>query len=173
MLHHALARRPADQPLPAHLDDELTRQRIAANGDTVTHAYTIFDQELGLLLEGLGDDVVLVVSDHGHDLDGSAHQFGPPGIIVVAGGPIARGALLESATVFDVLPTVLHLMGLPVPQGLEGRVLEEVLDPDWSRANQVVRIAPGAADRADSAHLPDAGLRADDARELRELGYVE
>jgi arylsulfatase A-like enzyme len=172
MLQHVLSRLPAGD-LPAHLGDELTRQRIAANADLVTNAYVTFDQELGLLLAGLGDDVVIVVSDHGHDLDGSGHQFGPPGIIAMAGGPIARGAALESATVFDLLPTVLHLMGLPVPQGLEGRVLEEALDPDWSQANPVVLIAPGQGHRAEAPALPEAGIRADDARELRELGYVE
>ena len=173
MLPHALARRPAGEPLPPHLDDEPTRQRLEANADIVTDAYAIFDQELGLLLEDLGDDVVIVVSDHGHDLDGSGHQFGPSGIIVIAGGPIARGAALDSARVFDVLPTVLHLMGLPVPQGLDGRVLEETFDPEWSGANPVVLIAPGAGSRAAEPRLPEAGIREDEARELRELGYVE
>jgi predicted AlkP superfamily phosphohydrolase/phosphomutase len=155
MLKHALARRAAGTPLPRHLEGALPA--IERGADVVTRAYEIFDQELGLLLEGLGEDVVLVVSDHGHDFDSSGHQFGPPGIIVIAGGPIARGAELDSPTVFDVCPSVLHLMGLPVPEGLAGRVLEEALDPAWAGANPVVHVTPGAGRRADAPlGLPDA-----------------
>jgi arylsulfatase A-like enzyme len=173
MLRHALAERPAGEPLPAHLAAVLTEESIERGSQVVPQAYALFDQQLGRLLEGLGDDVVIVVSDHGHDLDGSGHQFGPSGIIAMAGGPIARGAALDSATVFDLLPTVLHLMGLPVPQGLAGRVLVEAFDPAWARDNPVVLIAPGEGHRAEAPRLPEAGIRADDARELRELGYVE
>jgi arylsulfatase A-like enzyme len=28
--------------------------------------------------------------------------------------------------VYDLVPTILHLAGLPVPEGLDGRVLEEI-----------------------------------------------
>jgi hypothetical protein len=63
-------------------------------------------------------------------------------------------------------------MGLPVPQGLEGRVLEEALDPEWARAHPVTTIAPGNQ-RARPRGLPEAGIGGDEARELRELGYVE
>jgi arylsulfatase A-like enzyme len=174
MLHHALARRPAGTPIPRHLGERLTPERIAASADVVSQSYAIFDQELGLLLAELGDSVVIVVSDHGHDLDGTGHQFGPPGILVLAGGPIARGSAPRSATVFDILPSVLHLMGLPIPQGLEGRVLVEILDPAWASAHPVRTLAPDPG--SPSPFQPSApleGVSGEQLRELRELGYVE
>ena len=31
----------------------------------------------------------------------------------------------------DVAPTILHLLGLPVPQGMDGRVLTDALQSDF------------------------------------------
>ena len=174
MLKHTLAEQQG--PLPPHLAGTFTEESIQRGGQVVPQAYALFDQDLGRLLEDLGDDVVIVVSDHGHDLDGSGHQLGPSGIIVMAGGPIARGAELESATVFDVLPTVLHLMGLAVPRGLAGRVLEEALEADWSQANPVAflaprRRAPARTSPARGRHRPGRRPRAARAR-LRGIDRV-
>jgi arylsulfatase A-like enzyme len=45
------------------------------------------------------------------------------------GAGIRQGAALEAASVLDVTPTILYLMGLPVARDMEGRALVELLDP--------------------------------------------
>ncbi len=61
--------------------------------------------------------------------------FGPTGDhrldgVLVAGGPAFRaGAKAEGATLLDIAPTVLHLLGVPVPADMDGRVLSEIIDP--------------------------------------------
>jgi predicted AlkP superfamily phosphohydrolase/phosphomutase len=53
------------------------------------------------------------------------------GFLLAAGPSIRAQAVAEAADVRDIAPTVLHLLGQPVPDELEGRVLEELLDPAW------------------------------------------
>jgi hypothetical protein len=122
---------------------------------------------------GAGDDLILVVSDHGHDLDGSGHRFGPPGILVMAGGPVAQGATIEGATVFDVLPTTLHALGLPVPGGLRGRALIEAYEPAWLEAHPV-EVIFATAENARVVSKGDAmgELTDEQLEELRNLGYL-
>ena len=61
--------------------------------------------------------------------------FGPTGDhrmegILIATGPAFRpGAVPSRADLLDIAPTVLHLLGVPVPADMDGRVLTELLDP--------------------------------------------
>jgi len=95
----------------------------------------------------------------------------PDGILVAAGGPFRRGAVLEPPSLADVLPTAVHLVGAPLPDDLDGRVLEEALDLAWLAAHPV-RHAAGRA----GGDGPQT-LSADDEAEMRKflqgLGYVE
>jgi predicted AlkP superfamily phosphohydrolase/phosphomutase len=64
-----------------------------------------------------------------------APAFGPTGDhrldgIMIASGPAFRpGAESQQAMLLDVAPTVLHLLGVPVPDDMDGRVLTELLEP--------------------------------------------
>ena len=66
--------------------------------------------------------------------------FGPTGdhrmegVLVAAGPPFRAGATPEAATLLDIAPTVLHLLGVPVPDDMDGRVLTEILDPAFAPA---------------------------------------
>ena len=49
------------------------------------------------------------------------------GTIILRGPGIRRGVRLERASVFDVAPTILALLDLPVPLDMEGRVLWDAM----------------------------------------------
>jgi arylsulfatase A-like enzyme len=74
------------------------------------------------------------------------------------------------ASIQDVAPTILYLLGEPVPTALEGRVLEEAVDgslldarpPEYRDATDVAVATAGGA--------PPAG---DLEERLRGLGYLE
>jgi predicted AlkP superfamily phosphohydrolase/phosphomutase len=61
--------------------------------------------------------------------------FGPTGDhrmegMFVASGPAFRaGSVPDGATLFDLAPTILRLLGVPVPADMDGRALTEILDP--------------------------------------------
>ena len=53
----------------------------------------------------------------------------PPGILIASGGPLRRGLRVDDATIYDLAPTVLWLLGLPVPQDLAGHARTDFVAP--------------------------------------------
>ncbi|MDH4209431.1 MAG: hypothetical protein OEV76_11200, partial [Anaerolineae bacterium] len=51
--------------------------------------------------------------------------------IFIAAGPnvVSRAEAHEGLSIQDIAPTVLHIMGLPIPSDMDGRVLTEILAP--------------------------------------------
>ena len=39
--------------------------------------------------------------------------------------------LRQGARLIDMAPTILHLMGEPTPEDMDGRVLEELFEPEF------------------------------------------
>jgi hypothetical protein len=174
MIEHVLHRAPERGPLVEPVSWFTSDEAIEKTGDGIVNIYRVADELLGTLLADVGDDLVIVVSDHGHDLDGSGHRFGPPGILVMAGGPVTPGASVDGATVFDVLPTTLHALGLPVPAGLRGRALIEAYDPAWIEAHPVEVVFTDAADAKVVSKGDAMGeLTQEQLDELKALGYVD
>jgi predicted AlkP superfamily phosphohydrolase/phosphomutase len=68
------------------------------------------------------------------------HAGAPDGVLLAMGDGIRAGATLRSASVLDVAPTILYLMGLPVARDMEGRVLAEILDEGFTRAHPITFI---------------------------------
>jgi hypothetical protein len=50
------------------------------------------------------------------------------GLAVFRGAGIRKGAQLEECTNLDFAPTILHLLGLPIPSHMKGRVLTEAFE---------------------------------------------
>ena len=60
---------------------------------------------------------------------GGSHRL--DGILIARGKPFRKGIEVEGARLIDMAPTILHLMGQPVPDDMDGRVLEELFDPEF------------------------------------------
>ncbi len=123
---------------------------IVAKGERIPDLYRTFDTFLGELLPHLDPDTAVVIaSDHGHAatiLHGrffTQHRHGPPGIVIASGGPFrassgaAAGGELAAPHVYDLYPTLLYLLGLPVPEALPGRVWSEAFEEDFLRLHPV------------------------------------
>ena len=59
------------------------------------------------------------------------------GILTMRGPGIRQGVALDGASIADLAPTILHLMGLPVPVNMDGRVLEAALEETLMAARPV------------------------------------
>jgi predicted AlkP superfamily phosphohydrolase/phosphomutase len=68
------------------------------------------------------------------------HQGAPDGFVLAVGDGIKPGVVLRDASVLDLAPTMLYLMGLPVGRDMEGRVLTEMVDESFARAHPVTFI---------------------------------
>jgi len=53
------------------------------------------------------------------------------GMVLLYGAPVQAGVHLERAIIEDLAPTVLYLMGHPIPAGMDGCVLTDALLPEW------------------------------------------
>ena len=62
------------------------------------------------------------------------------GILIAAGAGVQRAGHCGRAEIVDVAPTVLHQLGLPVPAEMDGRVLEDLLHPDWLAVRPPQRV---------------------------------
>ena len=95
------------------------------------------------------------------------------GILAMRGPAVRPGARVEGARLLDLMPTLLYLLGIPVPAGLDGRILTGALEPAWMQAHPI----PGEAAPAAAPAAPGTPYTAEEAAEveehLRSLGYVD
>ena len=90
----------------------------------------------------------------------------PDGVVILAGAGVRPGIHLEDAQITDVTPTVLHLLGEPLPEDLDGRVLKEALLHSEGPHPGTV-----PAEMEASPHPYDARQAAIVSERLRGLGY--
>jgi predicted AlkP superfamily phosphohydrolase/phosphomutase len=89
------------------------------------------------------------------------------GILVAWGEGIRSGQTVENARIMDLTPTILHLMGLSVPEDMDGRVLTSALTVSRSIEYERERAAEAGAE--DALSTEDA---AEVEQRLRSLGYL-
>jgi len=100
------------------------------------------------------------------------------GIFVAAGPNIRRTDVMPDLKGVDVMPTLMHILGLPIPEGIDGRVMEPIFEPDWLEQNPAVFFQPkeepgeGVPATKDRKHLDPADDKAL-TDELRALGYIQ
>jgi predicted AlkP superfamily phosphohydrolase/phosphomutase len=75
-----------------------------------------------------------------------------PGILLACGPGIATGPVALQAHLCDVMPTVMVLLGLPVPQGLDGRVLEEIISAEYLKDHPVTYASEVTAPHPSPEH---------------------
>jgi predicted AlkP superfamily phosphohydrolase/phosphomutase len=161
---------------------DVTSAETRAYGGVIDSYYEYQDGILERVLAALGDDVnVIVVSDHGFQ----ARLDPPPDrpqltgqherhAVFIASGPAFRSTgRFDGGTVFDVAPTVLAVMGLPVAEDMDGRVLSEIILEshleDFPLAHVPSYEPAVGREREPVGSAMDESIR----EQLRSLGYIE
>jgi len=104
------------------------------------------------------------------DLVGSHAMNG----VVILWGPEIQATRLTGANIVDVTPTILHLMDLPIPEDLEGHVLNDGFRREALRARAVRKASRAAADTQAAGKESLTPEEASSVREqLKNLGYLE
>jgi hypothetical protein len=144
-----------DQPESFGDVSEAERRKF---GQVVDAYYRYLDSILGEYLQARREDEVLVVlSAHGIEplpvtrrvieafkgnttLSGY-HGAAPDGLIIYYGAGIAPGARIQQASVVDVTPTLLYLMGLPLGQDMRGGLLNQIFEKSLGPGRPVTYIS--------------------------------
>ncbi len=103
--------------------------------ESVLRNYFVFIDDCIERLRRLTDEdtVFIICSAYGThpSLDiptvSGAHTSGPPGVLILRGERIAQRPRAISIAGEDLTPTILALLGLPIPVDVDGRVLQELL----------------------------------------------
>lgn len=173
-------------------------------GRAVDEYYRHADEIVGRLVEAAGPDTaVIVCSDHGfrtgdnRPLTDSRIGYGQAadwhrkyGVVILNGAPFRSRHELSEASVLDITPTVLALLGLPVAEDMDGRPILEAFQPRFLEEHAIRYVptyetgpvATAAAGEGKSSGEPNregrpvsldpAGDR-DLKEKLQSLGYLQ
>lgn len=152
---------------------------------TIDAYYERVDTMVAELLDAAREGTVVVVcSDHGFaghrghpSFDGDVamgiDMHREEGTVILSGPGIARGRRIEEASVLDVAPTVLALLGLPVAADMDGAPIADAFEPSLLSARPI-----GSVDTYETGDRMVPGGAAespvdDEIKELlKSLGYV-
>jgi len=178
--HGFMTYRPPRLPQISEADERLY-------GGVVDAAYCYHDLLLGKLLEQVGQDVhVILMSDHGFHSDhlrpltipaepaGPAVQHRTHGILSMRGPGIRKDERIYGASLLDICPTILAILGLPVGRDMDGRPLAQAFEKplpfdtieSWDSRPGDARCLPADADS-------DPAAEQEAMKQLVELGYIE
>ncbi len=130
----------------------------------------VMDSDYSVSTSMMYTDLVMPVTQHPYMGD---HR--QEGMFIISGPCILSGQLDQDAKIEDMAPTILYLMGIEIPDDMDGRVLVEVFDKSYLRA-----APPQYTSAQTESHLvetPDEEVyseeEAEEIRErLRSLGYL-
>jgi len=93
------------------------------------------------------------------------------GVFLATGKDIRRGETIAGASLEDLTPTILHSLGLPVPDDMDGKVLP-IFEPDSELAQKTPSRVPAQAP-GERKEMPYSKTEEEDLlRRLKGLGYL-
>ncbi|MEE8525913.1 MAG: alkaline phosphatase family protein [Thermoanaerobaculia bacterium] len=156
-------------------------------GRTVEEMYLFADELLGEFIAAMDESTTLMVlSDHGFEL-GVLHDDPSrtrtmrrvserfhriEGILYLYGHRVKEHARIDRASILDITPTVLALLGVPPARDMPGRVLDEAFTVDLD-GERVASYEDGAGGGTAVAAGAESDLvRQAQLEHLKSLGYL-
>jgi predicted AlkP superfamily phosphohydrolase/phosphomutase len=186
---------PEAEALVEELRAKLLALRWEKTGESLIRAVRLPAELYRGAQAGLAPDLVVEMRDPRHHtlglFDFTSHKLVerafamsgdhiPEGVLYAAGPAIEPGSKPRGARLVDMAPTILHLMGLPIPGDMDGRVLEEILvaaHRTTARGMQPTEKrdgSPAPVGGAESIPLPvlNEAEEAEVRQRLKDLGYL-
>jgi predicted AlkP superfamily phosphohydrolase/phosphomutase len=97
------------------------------------------------------------------------------GVLMMTGANVQQGAMNFEAQLMDIAPTVLYLLGEPVPQEMDGKILEAPITPNYlaSHALDARRARPHKPHRMQGLTDSTEAINEYIEEQLRAIGYVQ
>ncbi len=93
------------------------------------------------------------------------------GVLTMAGPGVPAGLQLSESNILDLAPTILHYMGLSVPDHMDGKVLKQAFSNDFNHHNPIHNsigtLGPSVDDAIYTSEEEEAVIA-----KLRDMGYV-
>ncbi len=170
---------------PPHMND-VPRQEYERYQGAVEQAYVLQDRILGDIMGAMDDrSVLMVVSDHGFKSGESRLRNRPEiwagnaakwhridGIVALYGAGVKKARAITGASILDVAPTVLALMGLPRAADMPGKPLADAFEPDVVASFSTETVATLDRKREERAAAANEAASEETMKKLEALGYL-
>jgi predicted AlkP superfamily phosphohydrolase/phosphomutase len=141
--------------------------------------YSYADRIVGRFLQLAGPETTfIVVSDHSfYFYNGGYGHTGTPeiphGIIILKGPSIKPGFRIPEAHIYDILPTLLYILDLPVGEDMDGQIIAEAFEESFLKS-RAIRTTPTYEVKPRKVRpTRDRELDRRTLEELRALGYIK
>jgi predicted AlkP superfamily phosphohydrolase/phosphomutase len=98
------------------------------------------------------------------------------GIFVATGQGIRKGHVLEALNIFDLFTTILYSLGMEVPEGVDGRVAEEIFEEGYLSSHPI-RLSTRPIKRWAEVSGIQINYEEEDSEKIEEslrgLGYID
>ena len=92
--------------------------------------------------------------------------------VMIGNAPMVKpGIRLDLARIYDIAPTLLYLMDSPLPAGMDGRLLKEIISEEYLRDHPVIYEEETGAPRQSAVAYSDEE-NAEIIESLKNLGYI-
>jgi len=154
--------------------------------NVINTTYEFHDLMLGTLMQLAGEETtIIIVSDHGFHPDqlrpreipnepaGPAEEHRPFGMFAALGPGIKKDELVFGASLLDITPTILTLLGLPIGRDMDGKPLitaMEAVTPNYIDSWDDVAGEDGRHPAELNMNFVDAH---ESLQQLADLGYID
>lgn len=166
-----------EEKLTEALGDEFDKIKITHEGRgrlTVSVHPDFPDKMIGSYVPTTSICAAAVVAQTG------GHGPGDDGIVLLYGPKIKPGMIFSGATVHDITPTLLYLMGMPVARDFDGKVLVDAIKPTALLSKPIRFVDTFETSpiiRDDIAHAgwneKTSNLDEKELQRLKSLGYIQ
>ena len=120
------------------------------------------------LRKGRSDQLVRTATQNANDRSGDHRSEG----IFVASGPAFEAGEIETTSILDIAPTLLYLHGCPVPEAVDGSVLESIFTAD-ARADRTVEWTDAYDHESTETRTWSDSEAAELEDRLESMGYLD
>ena len=134
--------------------------------------YTYIYRSSGLARNRLPIEVVTAKENRNNPAQMGSHRL--DGVVIMKGKPVQNGKNISGARIIDIAPTVLYLMGLPVPNDMDGRVITEAINQSYLDTHPISYskvVDSNTNTRHPSEYNKDEEKQIEEA--LKTLGYID
>lgn len=95
------------------------------------------------------------------------------GILIMKGNGIKKGHILKEANITDIAPTILYLTGTPIPDYVDGKVIQDAFDNDYLAKEKICYVHHSDIGK-DSGHedVYSEEEKEEIMQKLRGVGYI-